>query len=222
MDRQIRKKKILSILFSLCILLVFVSCNSASSNKESLNEKSRVEHIEGVAIDVDSPYELVGFSDYYFICEVISQKDTEYRDPITIETEHGAEEITSPYTNYEIKVIKNIKGDLPIDKNITITKAGGISESGDLILYENYTLLDTGQFYAITATAQPYGSLLVSGPNSSKYLSKQLPVHQSQINIRNIRRYMTMKSIMIEKDINLKIIIKDFKNKKQIDPIILI
>ncbi len=31
-----------------------------------------------------------------------------------------------------------------------------------------------------------------------------------------------MKSIMIEKDINLKIIIKDFKNKKQIDPIILI
>jgi putative secreted protein len=107
MDRQIRKKKILSILFSLCILLVFVSCNSASSNKESLNEKSRVEHIEGdFAIDVDSPYELVGFSDYYFNCEVISQKDTEYKDPITIETEHGVEEITSPYTNYEIKVKK--------------------------------------------------------------------------------------------------------------------
>lgn len=164
MKKIFKLKKIITVLFSLFIVLVSVSCSKESDKKEI-----KISHINATfAVDVDSPYELVGFSDYYFICEIISQKDTEYRDPITIETENDSEEVSSPYTNYEVKVIKNIKGDLPLDENITITKAGGVAENGDLILYENDSLLETGKFYSITASAQPDGSLLVSGPNSSQ------------------------------------------------------
>lgn len=164
MNKQFNIKKIISIIFSLFIVLATVSCS-----KENINKESKVEYMRGdFAVDVENPYELVGYSDYYFIGEVISQKNTEYRDPINVETENGTEEVTSPYTNYEIKVIKNIKGNLPMNKNITITKAGGLSETGDLVLYENDSLPDVGKAYVMTASAQPDGSLLVSGPNSSK------------------------------------------------------
>ena len=161
MNKMFNIKKII---LSLFIVLVTVSCN-----KENIDKESKVVYMRGdFAVDVDNPYELVGYSDYYFIGEVISQKDTEYRDPIDVETENGTEVVTSPYTNYEIKVIKNIKGNLPMNKSITITKAGGLSETGDLVLYENDSLLDIDHVYVMTASAQPDGSLLVSGPNSSK------------------------------------------------------
>lgn len=168
MNKMFNIKKIISIILGLFIVLFTVSCN-----KENIDNESKVIYMRGdFAVDVDSPYELVGYSDYYFIGEVISQKGTEYRDPIDVETENGTEEVTSPYTNYEIKVIKNIKGNLPMNKNITITKAGGLSETGDLVLYEKDSLLDVGQVYVMTASAQPDGSLLVSGPNSSEIFAQ--------------------------------------------------
>lgn len=75
MNKQFNIKKIISIIFSLFIVLATVSCS-----KENINKESKVEYMRGdFAVDVENPYELVGYSDYYFIGEVISQKNTEYR-----------------------------------------------------------------------------------------------------------------------------------------------
>lgn len=159
--------KILPILFSVILVLTLSSC----SKEESVEQTT-----EDFAVDINDPHELVGFADYYFVAEVISQINTEYRHPIILE---GGKEITSPYTKYKVKVLNNIKGELPLDEEIVVTKAGGVSEDGELLLYEDDALLEEGKTYIITASAQEDGSLLISGPNSSKeYDPKDLEQYQ--------------------------------------------
>lgn len=112
MKRNIKINKILSIFFSVILGLTLSSCT----------KEERLEHTtEDFAIDTKDPRKLVGFADYYFIAEVNHQVDTEYRDPIITE---GDEEIAFPYTNYKVKVLNNIKGELPLDEEIVVTKAG--------------------------------------------------------------------------------------------------
>ena len=167
MKRNIKVNKILPILFSLILVLTLSAC----TKEESLEQTT-----EDFAVDTRDPRKLVGFADYYFVAEVISQIDTEYRDPIILENE---KEITFPYTNYKVKVLNNIKGELPLDEEIKVTKAGGVSQDGEPFLYEGDALLDEGKTYIITASAQEDGSLLISGPNSSKeYDPKDIEKYQ--------------------------------------------
>lgn len=167
MRREIKIKKMLPIFFSLILVLTFTSCGKEESSEQTT---------EDFAVDTRDPHELVGFADYYFVAEVISQIDTEYRDPIIIE---GGKEITFPYTNYKVKVLNNIKGELPLDEEIVVTKAGGVSQDGEPFLYEGDALLEESKTYIITASAQEDGSLLISGPNSSKeYDPKNIEKYQ--------------------------------------------
>lgn len=77
-------------------------------------------------------------------------------------------EVGSPYTNYTIQVLENIKGELITDKPIPIVKQGGISEKQDAIyLFENDSLPSENSIYIFLAYAQEDGSLLISGPNSN-------------------------------------------------------
>mgnify|MGYP006982368195 FL=1 len=93
----------------------------------------------------------------------------QYRNVITTEDEKGnPKEVGSPYTNYTIQVLENIKGELITDKPIPIVKQGGISEKQDAIyLFENDSLPSENSIYIFLAYAQEDGSLLISGPNSN-------------------------------------------------------
>lgn len=123
------------------------------------------------AINTDEPREIVGAADYYFVAMVNENVVTEYRNPVTIETENGFKEVADPYTNYSITIVKNIKGNLETDTPISITKSGGVSSDySSLVLYENDELLEEGKHYVIAAYAQPDGSLLIVGPNSSQLI----------------------------------------------------
>ncbi len=119
-------------------------------------------------INVDNPKEVVGFADYVFVGFVEEMTGTDYKFPVTKETEDGPKELTSPYTNYSIKVLDNIKGNLQKDVSIPIQKSGGLSEDKSIyLLYEDDSLPQKGKAYVFTAATQPDGSLLVSGPNSN-------------------------------------------------------
>lgn len=156
MKRNIKVNKILSIFFSVILGLTLSSC----TKEESLEQTT-----EDFAIDTNDPHQLVGFADYYFVAEVINQVGTNHKDPIILE---GEKEMAFPYTNYKVKVLNNIKGELPLDEEIVVTKAGGVSRDGETFLYEGDALLEEGKTYIITASVQEDGSLLISGPNSSK------------------------------------------------------
>ena len=109
------------------------------------------------AIDYDNPRATVGDADYVFVGEIKGVVKTEY-----------LWESKTPYTNYEVEVLMNIKGELVLEK-IVVRKLGGIA-----IDQKNYYISEEGDFLPLVgdklifvAYAQTDGSLLVSGRNSN-------------------------------------------------------
>lgn len=87
------------------------------------------------AVDVNNPCELVGFADYYFIATVNEVMETSYRHAVVIETEDGGEKaLSTPYTDYSVDVLRDIKGTLPENEPILLTKAGGVSQDGKTVV----------------------------------------------------------------------------------------
>ncbi|WP_084011515.1 hypothetical protein [Paenibacillus kribbensis] len=119
-------------------------------------------------IDVNNPKAVVGYADYAFVGLVEEMTGTDYKFPVTKETEDGSKVLTMPYTNYSVKVLDNIKGNLKKDVSIPIQKFGGLNDDkSTYFLFENDFLPQKGKVYVFTATAEQDGSLLVSGPNSN-------------------------------------------------------
>lgn len=158
------------------MLLVTTSIIGACSNENNSVSKSNlpVTNLSGsFSIDVHDINQIVGDADYVFVAKVNEEIETLYKDKVSIETDKGTKEIGDPYTKYSITVINNIKGNLKKSTSIEILKAGGIAEDKQsIVLYEEDELLQVGKYHIIAAYAQPDGSLLVSGPNSSLVLSE--------------------------------------------------
>jgi hypothetical protein len=124
-------------------------------------------------IDVNNKKETVGLSDYVFVGKVVSNKGTIYKDIVTMEDENGKpKDVGSPYTNYTIEVIDNIKGKLRKNSPFEILKQGGVTQDNKAIyVFENDTLPEEGKYYIFLGYAQKDGSILISGPNSNTLLN---------------------------------------------------
>ena len=114
-----------------------------------------VSTLEGsYSIDVDSYSELAGDADYVIIGKIIDELTTNYKWPVILENEDGTErEDTTPYTDYSVEVLNNLKGELTQELPITITKVGGLTKNGDMyILYEKtyFLLLMAHMFFIFT------------------------------------------------------------------------
>lgn len=163
-------KKILIVLLSLTTMIL-----GACSNENGLSQSELpVTTLTGsFSIDVHDLNQVVGDADYVFVAKVNDEVETLYKDTVTIETKDGTKEVSDPYTNYSITVIDNIKGKLKKNNEFDILKAGGISEDKkSIVLYQDDALFKVGKYHIMSAYAQPDGSLLVSGPNSSLFLNE--------------------------------------------------
>ncbi len=171
---MVKKKSqlIISLLFIFSLSMIVSACSNSEKNVSSDKGDLKVIQMDGsFAIDVNDPKETVGDADYVFLGRVVQDVNTVYKNPVTIETSDGAKEVSTPYTNYKVTVLKNIKGDLITDTSMPIQKAGGINKDGSsVVLYEDDDLPEVGKSYVFLAYAQDDGSLLVSGPNSSIYV----------------------------------------------------
>lgn len=163
-------KKLLVALMVLTTLLL----GACSNEKENNAAELPVTQLSGsFSIDVHDLSQIVGDADYVFVAKVNKELETVYRDNVTIKTEDGSKEISDPYTKYSVEVIDNFKGNLKQNAEIELLKAGGISDDKkSIVLYEEDELLEVGQYHILSAYAQPDGSLLVSGPNSSEILAE--------------------------------------------------
>ncbi len=168
-----KKSSIYGILSIVLIVGMFFTGCASKNNASQLNTNVSNLPIHQMhasfVYDTDNIREAVGICDYVFVAKVVSCDGTEYRNVITTEDEKGnPKEVGSPYTNYTIQVLENIKGELITDKPIPIVKQGGISEKQDAIyLFENDSLPSENSIYIFLAYAQEDGSLLISGPNSN-------------------------------------------------------
>lgn len=89
--------------------------------------------------DVADPHKLVGISNNVFVGEVVAEKGTYIH------------ELGIPETEFQVRVLENIKGKLP--EMVTLNQVGGYdSRSNSLILVENDALLQLGAKY-LFATA---------------------------------------------------------------------
>lgn len=170
------KKNLFKILLLLLTLISLVSFSVYKKKSHNIVANNfPVSHLHGdFLINTDDPTEVVGAVDHVFVAKIESVVNTEYRDKVTLETENGSKEVYSPYTNYKISVIDNIKGKLKKNMIIDIVKEGGVSkEKNFVIVYENDILPEVGKYYILNAYTQEDGTLLISGPNSNILLNSQ-------------------------------------------------
>ncbi|WP_042475615.1 hypothetical protein [Bacillus ndiopicus] len=107
---------------------------------------------------------VVGHADNVFVAYVEKMEGTTYKHPVKV----GLKEVTSPYTNYSVTVIENVKGTRSTDKPISLEKFGGINEAGNLyIIPEGDALPEEGKYYIFNTYNQSDGSILASGQNST-------------------------------------------------------
>ncbi|MDK2902182.1 MAG: hypothetical protein PWQ93_101 [Clostridiales bacterium] len=129
-----------------------------------------IEVMEGSFVyDTDNVQEAVGMVDYVFAGNVLSNDGTHYKDIVTMEDENGRpKEVGTPYTDFTVQVLNNIKRELQTDNPIKLVKHGGVGQNQkSVFVFENDCIPKKGQTYIFLAYAQPDGSLLVSGPNSN-------------------------------------------------------
>ncbi|MCD8328362.1 MAG: hypothetical protein LUC25_04600 [Ruminococcus sp.] len=140
------------LVIAVAILLIVFKGNSNEDSTDNIS------YVEGsFIIDYDDLRQVAGAANYVFVGKVVSKGETEDDQTQML-----------PVTEYSIRVEKNIKGELITDEDITVYKAGGISDvSGDLILYEGDCMPEAGNRYVFYAFGQPDGTLLISGPVSN-------------------------------------------------------
>jgi len=134
MDIRMRKKNILKNLAYAALLAIAVS-SSGCSKKNDVTDLDTTYISPSYAVDMDNPKEVVGLCTNVFVGYIEEMTGTSYR-------------LEMPYTCYNVKVINNIKGDLPLDSIIKLNKEGGISkDASNYIFLENDYLPDVSKYY---------------------------------------------------------------------------
>ena len=119
--------------------------------------------------DTSTPERAVGISDYVFVAKIDGIVRTEYRNPTTVEIGLlNSKTSTTPYTVYNIEVVKNIKGELITSEPIEYMQYGGINKDRKSYTFMEETgLLEIGKYYILMVdTFEKDGGIIeVTEPN---------------------------------------------------------
>lgn len=104
--------------------------------------------------DTTSDRETVGASDYVFVGALGAFEGYTYEQDL-------------PYTEYEINVLQNLKGELPTDRPVSLKIAGGLDKSRQytVVVDGDYPIPEKGKQYVFAAGVDRDGKLLVNAPN---------------------------------------------------------
>lgn len=124
---------------------------------------------------------IYGFCDHVVVVKIESEGGTTYKNV----TDMGnGKKFGIPYTSYKVKVVKNLKGELPTNKNIDVKKAGGLSYDKDkYFVDEDDQLPEEGKYYVMAFCVQSDGSLLSSGSSTT------LPIKRTLFSFDGIEKY---------------------------------
>lgn len=191
------KKMIVGVTILLVLLVVMGTIYYLDYN----DNKDKIKYIHAsYGFDANNLNNIVSDADYIFVGKVVNQGKTVYKYPVKVEDKW----ITSPYTYYNLQVIKNVKGNLLKGKVVKILKAGGKDKYSNVkYIYESDILPNKNGYYIFAAYVQQDGSLLVSGVNStiktSKYYantSAYKKIHSASLKVksRSRKRYRINKT----------------------------
>ena len=107
---------------------------------------------------------VAGFHDYVFVGEVKKVVGTGYTD---VDFSDGLRMFSQPYTQYEIRVIENLKGELVTDRDIPLRKHdGAYLFSKSVSMMEDDNLPDVGECYIFICSADEEGELNIGSFSS--------------------------------------------------------
>ena len=116
------------------------------------------------AFDVSDINKVVGFHDYVFVGEVKKVVGTGYTD---VDFSDGLRMFSQPYTQYEIRVLENLKGELVTDRDIPLTKHDGAYFFGKRVsMMDGDSLPDVGECYIFICIADENGELNIGSFSS--------------------------------------------------------
>lgn len=116
------------------------------------------------AFDVSDINKVVGFHDYVFVGQVKKIVGTGYTD---VDFSDGLRLFSQPFTQYEIRVLENIKGELLTDRDIPLTKHDGAYYFGKRVsMMEGDSLPDEGECYIFICIADENGELNIGNFSS--------------------------------------------------------
>ena len=116
------------------------------------------------AFDVSDINKVVGFHDYVFVGQVKKIVGTGYTD---VDFSDGLRLFSQPFTQYEIRVLENIKGELLTDRDIPLTKHDGAYCFGKRVsMMEGDSLPDEGECYIFICIADENGELNIGNFSS--------------------------------------------------------
>lgn len=114
--------------------------------------------------DIGDKNKVVGFNDYVFVGEVKKVVGTGYSD---VDFSDGLRMFSQPYTQYEIRVIENLKGKLVTDRDIPLTKHDGAYLFGKRVsMMDGDNLPDVGECYIFICNADENGELNIGSFSS--------------------------------------------------------
>ena len=184
--KKSKKFIIMSVIFVLIIVVVVVVYLFYISI-------SRIPQVtELYSYNTSIPEQAVGISDYVFVAKVNGIARTDYIDTGTVElSTTGNKEIESPYTVYNIEVVKNIKGELITSELIEYMQYGGINEDGETYTFmEGTGLLETGKYYILLVnTYREDGGTLETSDQNRIILLDDVENDEDVENSELVKRY---------------------------------
>lgn len=114
--------------------------------------------------DIGDENKVVGFHDYVFVGEVKKVVGTGYTQ---IDFSDGLRMFSQPYTQYEVRVKENLKGELKTDEDIPLRKHDGVYLfSKRVSMMEDDNLPDVGECYIFICSADEEGELNIGSFSS--------------------------------------------------------
>lgn len=166
--KSYRTKKMFVMLTMICVLALTAALGIYFGFIKNNTSLKLVPVSYSYVIDIDNPSEISGHVDLVFVGRVEKQKDVVYENIFDRETENGTKTTGTPYTNYDITVLENLKGNLKSNETVPILKEGGVSMDGKhLILGEGDFMPKKGDVCVFFISVQEDGTLLLPGKNFS-------------------------------------------------------
>lgn len=137
-------KRVLSSVLFYIIVFVFTGCNKTIDVAEIIGTgKMNTENYRAsFVIDESDIVAVTTYASYVFVADVVKYDKTEYL----------TDDADTPITYYNVRVRKNLKGNLRDDEDIVLKKAGGLRRGTDTFLVcEGDILPEPGKTYVFAA-----------------------------------------------------------------------
>ncbi len=119
------------------------------------------------SVNLYDPKEVVGVKHYVFVAKVTGTRDY-YSERLNYDFPDIVDYYDMPFTECEVEVIKNIKGELKENSTFCFYKVGGASALKDsIVLYEDDIMPEVGKYYIFMGMAHPDGTMTGGGTNGT-------------------------------------------------------